>query len=31
MYWHFSHRSKMYAKPIQEQYLAGPIKIFKSV
>ncbi|MBV9210872.1 MAG: hypothetical protein JOZ52_09605 [Acidobacteria bacterium] len=28
MYWHFTHRGKLYAKPIQEQYLAGMIKIF---
>lgn len=27
-YWHLRGRSKMYAKPIQEQYLAGMIKIF---
>jgi hypothetical protein len=28
MYWHFTHRSKIHAKPIQEQYLAGMIRIF---
>jgi hypothetical protein len=28
MYWHFTGYAKIYAKPIQEQYLAGMIKIF---
>lgn len=28
MSWHFTRRGKMYAKPIQEQYLAGTIMIF---
>lgn len=28
MYWHFTGHAKIYAKPIQEQYLAGMIKIF---
>ncbi|MBV9959010.1 MAG: hypothetical protein JO360_11345 [Acidobacteria bacterium] len=30
IYWHFTRRGKIYMKPIQEQYLAGTIRIFKT-